>query len=470
MKTRLIAAMVGLTAFVLLVHDVPLVGHLWNVERDRLVTRLEVDAFTIAGRSALALAELDATGTTDVSGISDLLQNYSASTGGRVLVTDEEGLAVASSDEESVNGRNYSTRPEIEGALAGVPTIGDRESVTLGIDLVYVAVPVIVGDEVLGSIRITYPSSVIDDRVTSRLGGIVAAAVVSILVAVAVAFVLANTVTRPLRRLTDTTDRLEQEDFSVEADEESGPAEIKSLARSFNRMRSRLGGLIERQRGFAGDASHQLRTPLTALRLRLEQVDMALETDPASARDKLDAALRETDRLHDLIDGLLALARAEAKNDQIVTVDVSRIVHERVESWSALSAELGVSIVADTADGLTVRAMDGVLDQILDNFVDNAVEHSPAGTTVEIVGRAEGDQIAVGVLDRGPGMTPEQCARATDRFWRAPDAPAGGTGLGLAIATRLAEACGGSIEVRPRDGGGLEVRVLLRRATDDPSR
>lgn len=470
MKSRLIASMVGLTAFVLLVHDVPLVGHLRNVERDRLVTRLEVDAFTIAGRSTRALAELDATGTTDISGISAILQDYSIRTGGRVLLTEESGLAVASSDEESINGRNYSTRPEIAAALSGAPMTGERSSATLGLDLVYVSVPVIVGDEVIGSVRITYPASVIADRVTSRLGGILVAAIVSILIAVFVAFVLANTVTRPLRRLTETSDRLEQEDFSVEADEASGPSEIRSLARSFNRMRHRLGGLIERQRGFAGDASHQLRTPLTALRLRLEQVDMALENDPSSARTKLESALRETDRLHDLIDGLLALARAEAKSDEFVDVDATLVARERAESWSALAAEHDVAIATSVGDRLTVRVMDGVLDQILDNFLDNAVEYSPVGSTVEVSSETSAGEVAIVVADRGPGMTAEQCARAVDRFWRAPDAAPGGTGLGLAIAARLAEACGGRIELEPRAGGGLTARVWLRRSTTVPTR
>jgi len=463
-RSRLVAAMVGLTLLVLAVHDIPLVSHLRRVERDRVTTELERDAFTIAGRSERLLEELGVVGAADATAVNDVLSAYFAETGGRVVVTDSRGLAVASSDEEAVTGRDYSTRPEIGSALLGVPSTGQRFSSTLGFDLLYVSVPVILGDQVNGAVRITYPAEVIDSRVGGRLWGIFFTALMSVGVAVVVALLLTFTVTRPLSRLRHATEQVGRENFDVRADEKSGPAEIRGLAASFNRMSQRLGALVERQRGFASDASHQLRTPLTALRLRLEQADEALAGDPESARRKLDAALRETERLQHLVDGLLALARAEARSDQLVDVDLGVVLDERVNAWSALSAESGVNLRLASVGSLRARAMSGVVEQVVDNFIDNAVQYSPAGSTVEVAATEVAEGVCVQVADRGPGMTAEQCERALDRFWRAPDAAPDGTGLGLAIASRLAEASGGRVALRPREGGGLIAELLLVRA------
>jgi len=327
-----------------------------------------------------------------------------------------------------------------------------------------VSVPVILGDEVNGAVRITYPESVIDSRVSGRLWGIFFTALMAVAVAVVFALLLAYTITRPLSRLRHATEQVGRENFEVEADETSGPAEVRVLARSFNRMSARLGALVDRQRGFAGDASHQLRTPLTALRLRLEQADEALISDPASARIKLDAALHETERLQRLTDGLLALARAEARSEDLIDVDVRDVVIGRVAAWSALSVESGVNLRVAEGTDVVAKAMPGVVEQILDNFIDNAVQYAPSGSEVEVSVGVVDSGVFVTVADRGPGMSAEQCERALDRFWRAPDAAPDGTGLGLAIASRLAEASGGRVSLRPREGGGLVAELVLVRA------
>ncbi|MFZ1491099.1 MAG: hypothetical protein WAS51_14270, partial [Ilumatobacteraceae bacterium] len=140
MRLRLVAVLVGITAMILLVQDVPLAAHLRRVERDRMVTGLERDAFTLAGRAeeALELADPEL-----AAGLAGRLVTYSTETGGRVVVTDSAGIAVATSDEEAGTGNDFSTRPEIAAALGGEPTSGERDSVTLGTRLLYVAVPVL---------------------------------------------------------------------------------------------------------------------------------------------------------------------------------------------------------------------------------------------------------------------------------------------------------------------------------------
>ena len=219
----------------------------------------------------------------------------------------------------------------------------------------------------------------------------------------------------------------------------------------------KLDALLRSQEQFVADASHQLRTPLTALRLRLEN---AAQDDDHDRRDELEAALDEVERLGALVDGLLTLARADRAVSAPVDLDVAAAVDERVEAWAALADEQNVQLAA-RADGRPhARVTAGRIEQVLDNLLANALEAAPARSTIEVVVSRSGRWVDVGVRDHGPGMTPDQIERAFDRFWRE-RRDDGGFGLGLAIVRRLLHADGGEIELRPGDGGGLEAVVHL---------
>jgi signal transduction histidine kinase len=454
-RNRLLLVMVGVVALVLAVHDIPLAGHLERVERDRLVTGLERDAFVMAGRSEEALEEGFATGSPVLQSMVD---RYNREEDVRVAIIDAEGTGVVGSDANLV-GEDFTNRPEIQDALRGAPTTGQRFSVTLGEDLFYVAVPVLSGDSVVGAVRLTAPERVVADRAAGRVRGLLAVALISLLIAVAVAALFARSVTRPLKRLQRATDQLAAGDLDTRADDTAGPPEIRSLAGSFNSMAGRLGQLVERQRAFAGTASHQLRTPLTALRLRLEQLAMQVDEDDLAVT--VEAALYETDRLHRMIEGLLALSRAEDAAVGPVEVDLSGVVRERAEHWAPLAQERSVEIVVDVPDGVTVLAVAGAVEQIVDNLVDNALEVSPADSTLRLQVVPGGHVAELHVIDEGPGLSAVERSLAFDRFWRGDGSAQGGSGLGLAIVHQLAAAGDGSAELRPSPSGGIDAVVQL---------
>lgn len=467
MRWRLVAVFVGIVVAVLAAHDLPLAVHLRQVERDRLVTALERDAFTIAGRAEEALEDGIALAN---STLQEMVDRYRAADGARVIITDGDGIAMVISDEEARAGADYSTRPEIAMALTGSPTSGQRSSETVGTDLVYVAVPVLSGPRVVGTVRLTYPAAEIEDRLAGRVRGIAIVAIMSVATALAAAVLLASTVTRPVRRLRAATERLASGDLTVRAPVD-GPPELRSLARSFNSMSDRLSSLVEDQRAFAGDASHQLRTPLTALRLRLERAAELVETDPEGARVRLDAAGAEAERLQHLVDGLLALARSEGTDQPREVVDLAVVARDRAEVWRPLAEEQGIEVAVDAPASLPAWAVPGAVEQIIDNYVDNALGVSPAGSTVTVVARpvapgsvGERPGAELHVLDRGPGMTAEQRERAFDRFWRG-GTTTGGSGLGLAIVAQLARASGGTAALHARDGGGTDAMASLDGAT-----
>jgi signal transduction histidine kinase len=334
-------------------------------------------------------------------------------------------------------------------------------------DVVYVAVPVLAGDDVIGAVRITYPASVIAERVDDRVRSLTVVAAITILMAALVALVVSASVTRPLRSLRRTTELLAAGDLTARAEATGGPPEVRDLALAFNRMSERTQQLVDEQRAFAGDASHQLRTPLTALRLRLEQAGELLETDAAGARERLESASAETERLQHVITGLLALARADGHEAPSERVDVIAVARDRAEMWKPLAEEDGVALRVDVIGAnMSAEAVPGALEQILDNLVDNALAVAPIGSTIELRLRRSTNQVIVAVADRGPGMTAEQIVRSFDRFWRAADADRPGTGLGLAVVQHLARASGGDVALATRPGGGLVATVRLPAATD----
>jgi signal transduction histidine kinase len=442
---------------VLLVHDIPLAGYLRTVENDRIVTALERDSFVIAGRSEEALESGSANSSTFVQ---DAIKSYSAKSGARVVITNDKGIVIATSDASDILGTSFANRTEIASALKGQVTSGRRFSTTLNHEILYVAVPVLNGGRTLGVVRLTFPASVVDDAVSVRVRGISTVAGITLLVAALVALLIATGITRRLTKLRQVTEEFSNGNFAVRAEIDGGAPEIQSLARSFNKMADQLEKLISQQRAFAGDASHQLRTPLTALTLRLERVSELLDQDPVAAADRLDAAMVETDRLQMLVEGLLVLSRTEAKNVSTSRQDASALARERAENWDALAAEQGVSISLEIPEVAFVHAVSGAVEQVIDNFIDNALEVVPAESTITISISVESDFTKISVLDEGPGLSQADLSKAFNRFWRA-RSDTHGSGLGLAIVDRLTDASGGRAELTNRDLNGLEASAYF---------
>lgn len=468
MKLRLVAVLVALTALVLLVQDVPLALYLRSIESNNIITELQRDAFVIAGRSEAALAEGKAQNNAPLTA---MLMGYAKSEDSDVIVVDANGVLVAASNPATPVGVKVEGRPEIASALGGDTASGEQDISAAGGAVLYVAVPVLSGAKTLGAVRLTYPASELDQRVNDRVRGLAIVAGLTLLAAIGVAFLLAATITRPIRRLQATTAQLASGDLTARASTDEGAPELRTLGRDLNTMSDRLTSLIEAQRSFAGDASHQLRTPLTALRLRLDQAAEALATSPDAAAEPLDAARAETERLQHVIDGLLRLARAEGEQQELVLIDLAAVAVERFAIWQPLAEEQGVRLELAAPTSAMILAVPEAPEQILDNYLDNALSVSPQGSRV-VVTIAESTSVGsptttLLVTDSGPGLSPEARTRAFDRFWSVREDNAG-TGLGLAIVRHLAAASGATVELRESASGGIEAVATFRsRGTAD---
>lgn len=457
MTWRFMLALMGVTAVVLAVLLVPISGYLVQSEHDRITTALERDAFVLAGRSEPSLETPSESSTT---AITELARRYrDASAGARVVIVDAAGTAIVTSDDDPVAvGSSYMSRPEIALALSGQIADGTRYSKTLALELLYVAVPILDGSQVVGAVRLTYPAAVVSTAASAKLGGLGIVALTTVLLAGAIGLILSRSVTRRLRKLTELTEHFAEGDLSVRAEERTGAPELRSLSRSFNAMAERVTSSLEQQRRFAADASHQLRTPLTALKLRLERARELVGVEPQEAVDRIAAAEIETDRLETLVEGLLHLSRGEGAHVTIEAVDIAAITRERVEQWRPLAEEHGLAIDYRGPDAAVALGAAAAVEQIIDNYLDNAISVSPPGSTVDVRVAHDTRQSSVHVLDRGPGMTPEGLERAFDRFWQGRQ-DGSGSGLGLSIVRQLANASGATVQLANRAGGGLEASV-----------
>ncbi len=337
------------------------------------------------------------------------------------------------------------------------PGIAGRSQVTSVGDRLLAVVPVIKHDgTVAGVVLLSRLSAPLNDRVMRLWAWLAAVALAAVTGAVVLAVWLARWVSGPLRRLETAAESLGSGELGARAATPRRPAEVRRLAERFNIMAARLEHLIHDHQSVLADVSHQLRTPLASLRLRME----LLAEEAGSETQEFDAALEELGRLARLVDGLLAVARAENTTTSPESVAVTELLGERVGAWAPVAAERDVHLSLDARERLTALSVPGHLEQVIDNLIDNAVNAVPAGCYVRLAAHRAGHRVRVTVADDGPGMSEEAIGEAFRRFHTG---RARGTGLGLAIVHRLVTANGGEVSLASAPDGGLVVTVDLMR-------
>ncbi len=422
---------------------------------DRVSSEIRAQALGQAGIVAGEAADLLA--ADQRAALAKLAGSLARSTRGRVIVVDARGRLLVDSAGSRELGDDYSTRPEIVRALGGQQFVGERDSQTLDERLLVTAVPVLEQRVVAGAVRVTQSVAAArraERRVIVQLvlvGGVV------LIVGLGMGALIAGQIAAPMRRLEAQARRVAGGDLHARAEIE-GSAEQRSLAASFNEMTRRLTGLLGAQQRFVADASHQLRTPLAALRLRLEEA-RAGELDADSA-EQLDHGLHEVDRLARTIDELLVLSEAQGAEPRDETADVAAAVRAAAQRWGPYAHERDIELDAQAPDEPAPARFGGAdLARVLDALIENAVHYSPAGTrvTVTVAGGA------IEVADEGPGFDPDEIELVFERFHRGRASRGGaqGTGLGLAIARELARRWSAELTVANQAGGGAVARLAL---------
>ena len=274
---------------------------------------------------------------------------------------------------------------------------------------------------------------------------------------------LAGRALRPVREITGQAEEIEARSLKRGISAYSDTAEYHRLVQVLNSMLSRLQGSFDAQRRFTADASHELRSPLTAMRGELE-LALRRERDPEEYRRVIGSTLEEAVRLSRMAEDLLTLARTDAGAVKAHTtpVDVAQLVGDVAERLRTTAMARDVTVRVDAVGDTSAVADADMLGRAAWNLLDNATRHAPPGSTVDVRVEGNGDRVTLEVLDRGPGLGHTPPDQVFERFFRADASRSveGGTGLGLAIVKAIAEVHHGTVEAGARPGGG--ARFVLR--------
>ncbi len=378
---------------------------------------------------------------------------------GRVVVVDRTGRIAADSFGRSRSGIVYDASLSIREVLdSGRMAQGRRQVTEADQEVLYTAVPIVEEGERVGAVQITQPVGGITRKLHHDMYELIGIGAAALLVGLGIAWVLAGIFTRPLRELARASAQVAGGNLDAQADV-SGSRDQREVAEIFNRMIARLKQVLASQREFVANASHQLRTPLTGLLLRLEAA-AASASDPEAVRTELEAAEEETRRLSRLLAGLLALAKEGEPPAVTEPVLLPDAIENAFERWHGTAARSGQSLTTLRGEPVSVPVSEPDLAVMLDNLIENALHYSPPETTVRLQwGRREG-LATLAVLDEGPGLEPGEEERVFDRFVRgSASSAASGTGLGLSIVRTLARRWGGDATIANRPAGGARAEV-----------
>ena len=451
LRARLLIALGYLVALVIVAFAVPLGLNL----RDRVGSEVRADARTQANVLAAGAGRLIV--ARDRAELADVADDVGEVARARVVIVDAEGRVQADTAGPEVIGVDFSSRPELTAALGGEPYQAQRRSETLdNKEILATATPVFDGGGVVGAVRLTQSVDAVNAAVRRTVLGIAAVGLVVLLTALLAAYLLARGITRPIERLGAAADRIASGDLDARAPVE-GSREQRSLAHSFNVMTERLARALRAQTEFVADASHQLRTPLTGLRLRIEEA--RANDDPAARAHHLDAGLAELDRMSHTIDDLLVLSRTGEREGAGEEVDLAEAAADARRRWERTAAAHEIALAAEHDGAGHAWASRADLDRAVDAVVENAIHYTPPGGHVTI--RATAD--AIEVLDDGPGLAAGEEDDVFNRFHRGiagRGGDAAGTGLGLPIARALMRAWGGDATLANRPEGGTRARLF----------
>jgi len=453
LRTGLQAALAYVLLLAIVAFGIPLAVNLRTRVNDEVRSQAQGQADLVAATAA------DLLETSRRSGLGAVVSASAVAVHGRVLVVDSTGKVIADSAGPGELASSYLNRPEIRAALRGSPVQLQRPSRTLGEELLATAVPIIRRQQTVGAVRITQSVASVSSAVSRAELGLGLIGLVTLALGLLVGAVIARQVARPLGRLEAVARRVADGDLDARAKIE-GPREQRSLGASFNVMTDRISRLLESQRAFVADASHQLRTPLTGLRLRLEEASAAGVTPAAQA--ELDAGVAEVERLAEIVDELLLLSRAGERDQPAERLELEDLLNAALERWRPAGAERGITLQAEARAPGAVRCARADAERALDVLLQNAVTYGPQGSTVELLaspGRIE-------VLDRGPGLAGPDIELVFERFHRGSAGRTGppGSGLGLAIARDLARGWEGEVTLANRPGGGAVATLALPEA------
>ncbi|MFD5258542.1 ATP-binding protein [Streptomyces bobili] len=465
MRTRLLPLLIVLMAAVLLALGVPLAVSVAGAEQQDVVVDRIDDTARFAALAQFVTVPAGGSGPVDTTNderraalIRELV-NYYDVYGIRAGVFYGSDTPMAHAPRDWYLPEKGEVRDAFEEALLSRRSHDPQQVWPWQRNRLVVASPVIRDGDVVAVVVTDSPTGAMRSRILHGWLVIAAGESAAMLLAIGAALRLTGWVLRPVRVLDATTHDIATGRLKSRVAVASGPPELRRLARSFNEMADNVEDVLEQQRAFVADASHQLRNPLAALLLRIELLAYELP----EGNEEIASVQNEGKRLAHVLDDLLDLALAEHTEADLRITDIGALTAERVAAWAPTAEAQGVRLIGDCPP-TTAWADPVTLSSALDAVIDNAVKFTPEGESVEVTVAVEGETSTVVVTDHGPGLTDEELTRVGDRFWRSGrHQNIKGSGLGLSISRALLAAGGGTIAYDHHEPTGLKVTVSVPR-------
>lgn len=384
----------------------------------------------------------------------------------RVTLINDQGVVLCDSDADSRIMENHRGRPEIIQAMNGHTGSMIRYSKTLQAVLLYVAVPLDIG-QTRWVVRTALSLSSINQLLSELFNKLLLLLLVLLVIIFGVGAYVYRKINPPLEEIRLGAERFAHGRFAAKLPDYQ-VREIAELAAALNQMATQLDSLENLRREFVANVSHELKTPVTSIQGFAETLLEGARDNPEDLDRFLRIIARQSGRLADIIDDLLTLSRLEsAPLDELLAVDryiLSDILESCREACRSRAEEKDIAIIIDCSGEVEVMADRSLLTQAVINLIENAVKYSPEHTTVTVSGSRDGRRVRITVTDQGPGIPEHHVSRLFERFYRADKARSrrlGGTGLGLAIVKHIAGVHQGDVGVETCIGQGSTFIILL---------
>lgn len=466
MSSRLLPLLLALMAGVLLALGFPLAASMAAAQQQRVVVDRIDDTARFASLAQFVTARTpqsaNAVGDDErLHALRSELSRYEELYGIRVGVFYRDGTAMGVAPAEWRLPEAGEANAAYSAALAGRRSHDPEQVWPWQRRTLAVASPIIRDGDVVAVVLTESPTGALRSRILHGWLLLGAGELAAMAIAVLFAFRLTGWVLRPVAILDRVTHDIATGRMKSRVAAAGGPPELRRLSRSFNEMADNVEQVLEQQRAFVADASHQLRNPLAALMLRIELLGFELpegNQEVASVQD-------EGRRLAQVLDDLLGLALAEHADADLALTDIAALVGERLGAWRPVGTREGVVLEYAGQAAVTGWSDPVALSSALDAVIDNALKFTPRGGRIRVLVAGEGGEVTVTVCDGGPGLTEEELTRIGDRFWRSPrHQNIDGSGLGLSIARVLLARSGGGLSFAANEPTGLAVTLTVPRS------
>lgn len=398
-------------------------------------------------------------------GFAAFLQTLKLESQARVILLNKDSVALFDSEQNQNILGKAQVKQTVMTALSGKEGYQEYQNEEEHVMILDAAAPITVGGQVIGAVNIVYSSNKISDFLSAVTNDVLLMMVVICFLVGLIIFVIANFMTRRVveftQKIADMSDGILDEKLEVK-----GHDEIAQLGEAFNVMREKLSDLEEKRSLFVSNASHELKTPLSSIKLMADSIIQTPDISMEQVREFLTDITNEVDRLNRIVNRLLYITRMdsmpEAKKFELT--NLRNLVLDIVRNLRPLAERDNIALNVDAPQDVYMMMDADRMWQAVYNLCDNAIKYTREYGQVDVILEKENTAAIVTVRDNGVGFTPEEQERIFDRFYRVDKARArdtGGTGLGLSIVQSVVELHGGEIQVKSEPNLGSEFKIIL---------